>query len=240
MASRLPSGNRRSALTLQTIDARSISVFSHPADIKEMKPLHIVLIALLVMVATVWQQKHRAHHSDFMHQQALLSTIHFADEPQQTDTDKPSFAFKNYSVKPLANFVIRARILSATHYSLDASSELSPIDLALGWNRMADPNVYNALNISQGGRWYHYTWRDSPPIPLQEIIESSANMHMIPADESVARVLNQATSDKFIKIKGMLVEITNSKGWFWRSSLTRKDSGGGACEVVFVEAAAIE
>jgi len=205
-----------------------------------MKLRHIVLIVLLVTAAVIWQQKHQARHSDFMHQQVMLSSIHFSDEPQQTDTDKPSFEFKNYSVKPLANFVIRARILSATHYSLDASSTLSPIDLALGWNRMADPSVYNALNISQGGRWYHYSWREAPPIPPQEIIESSANMHMIPANESVARVLNQATSNKFIKIKGVLVEITNNKGWLWRSSLTRKDSGGGACEVIFVEAAAIE
>lgn len=205
-----------------------------------MKLRHIVLIVLLVTAAVIWQQKHQARHSDFMHQQVMLSSIHFSDEPQQTDTDKPSFEFKNYSVKPLANFVIRARILSATHYSLDASSTLSPIDLALGWNRMADPSVYNALNISQGGRWYHYSWREAPPIPPQEIIESSANMHMIPANESVARVLNQATSNQFIKIKGVLVEITNNKGWLWRSSLTRKDSGGGACEVIFVEAAAIE
>jgi hypothetical protein len=105
---------------------------------------------------------------------------------------------------------------------------------------MADPAIYEGLNVSQGGRWYHYTWREAPPIPPQEIIESSANMHMIPADESVARVLNEATNNRFIKIKGMLVEISNDKGWFWRSSLTRKDSGGGACEVIFVEAAAIE
>lgn len=205
-----------------------------------MKLIHIVLIVLCVMVTVVWQQKHQARHSDLMHQQVMLSSIHFSDEPQQTDTDKPSFAFKNYSVKPLANFVIRARILSATHYSLDASSELSPLDLALGWKRMADPAIYEALNISQSGRWYHYAWREAPPIPPQEIIESSANMHMIPADESVARILNQATNHNFIKIKGLLVEIRNDKGWFWRSSLTRKDSGGGACEVIFVEAAAVE
>jgi hypothetical protein len=38
----------------------------------------------------------------------------------------------------------------------------------------------------------------------------------------------------------MLVEVRNNKGWFWRSSLTRSDSGNGACEVVFVEAAEIE
>lgn len=205
-----------------------------------MKPLHIVLISILVMIAIIWQQKHQARHSDFMHQQMMLSQVHFSDEPEQTDTDKPSFTFKNYSVKPLANFVIRARILSATRYSLDTSAELSPLDLALGWKRMADPAVYKTLDISQGGRWYRYAWKDAPPIPLQEIIESSANMHLIPADESVARVLNQATNHRFIKIKGMLVEIKNSNGWSWRSSLTRKDSGGGACELIFVEAAEIE
>jgi hypothetical protein len=205
-----------------------------------MKLTHIVLITLIIMLATVWQQKHRARHSDFMHQQVMLSATRFSDEPEQIATDKPSFNLKKYTIQPLANFVIRARILSTSHYTLDAASDLAPLDLALGWKRMSNPAIYKTLNISQSGRWYHYSWRDAPPIPLQEIIESSANMHLIPADESVARVLLQASSDHFIKMKGMLVEVRNNKGWFWRSSLTRSDSGNGACEVVFVEAAEIE
>jgi hypothetical protein len=63
---------------------------------------------------------------------------------------------------------------------------------------------------------------------------------MIPADQSVERVLEQAETGRYIKIYGFLVEATNSSGWKWRSSLSRSDSGMGSCEVIFVVAAEIE
>ena len=61
-----------------------------------------------------------------------------------------------------------------------------------------------------------------------------------PADDAVAQVLDRAKAGQNIKIKGLLVEAKDPNGWTWRSSLTRTDSGGGSCEVIFVEAAEIE
>ena len=68
-------------------------------------------------------------------------------------------------------------------------------------------------------------------------------------DEDAAKKLNktgldrvvteQAKAGKMIKLKGLLVEVTHPKGWRWRSSLSRSDSGDGSCEVIFVEAAEI-
>ena len=37
-----------------------------------------------------------------------------------------------------------------------------------------------------------------------------------------------------VRIDGWLVQVNTPDGWRWRSSLTREDSGGGACEVVYV------
>ena len=199
-----------------------------------------VAVLIVVALGTVWYQKIRIHNNDRLHQKIALSSLTFKDEPQQSDTSKPGFEFKGFSIKPLAVFLIRARVLSKASYSYDFESKLSPLDLALGWNRMAAPSIYEPLNISQGGRWYLYSWSNSPPIPPQEIIESSANMHMIPADQSVERVLEQAETGRFIKIYGFLVEATNSSGWKWRSSLSRSDSGMSSCEVIFVVAAEIE
>lgn len=45
--------------------------------------------------------------------------------------------------------------------------------------------MFEHLNISQGRRWYFYSWRDQPPIPVQEIVQSSANMHLIPANAAM-------------------------------------------------------
>lgn len=199
-----------------------------------------VAVLIVVALGTVWYHKVTIRNNDRLHQQLTLSSHTFKDEPEQSDTSEPGFEFKGFSIMPLAVFRIRARVLSKASYSYDFQSELSPLDLALGWNRMADPSIYEPINISQGGRWYRYSWSNSPPIPLQEIIENSANMHMIPADQSVERVLEQAETGRYIKIYGFLIEAANSSGWRWRSSLSRSDSGMGSCEVIFVVAAEIE
>ncbi len=163
-----------------------------------------------------------------------------AQSPVQTPTNKAAFAFEGHQIRPLAQFAVRARVLGREDYRMDKEADLSPIDLALGWKQMANPAVYGPLNITQGGRWYRYSWKDQPPIPLQEIIESSANMHMIPANAAVHKVLKKAREGSFVQISGYLVEATNAQGWRWTSSLTRSDSGGGSCELVFVESAVVE
>ena len=170
----------------------------------------------------------------------ILSSVVFGSEPKQTNTSVKSFDFKGYGIKPLADFAIRARILSRKNYYLGRESELSPLDLALGWKRMADPAVYKQLRITQGSRCYFYSCSNQPPIPLQEIAESSANMHLIPASSQIKFLLNQAKKGRFVKIKGALVEISSEDGWRWGSSTSRSDTGQGACEVVFVEAVGLE
>lgn len=200
-------------------------------------------IAIALLVAFFAVEKLRVHRADQRVQGYAVSSIAtqaFADSPVQTATSAAPFAFQGYQVKPLATFSVRARVLSREDYSLGKEADLSPIDLALGWKRMADPAVYEALNISQGGRWYRYSWRDQPPIALQEIIESSANMHMIPASDAVGRALRKARKGSFIRITGKLVEVSQPNGWRWTSSLTRSDSGANSCELVFVETAQVE
>jgi hypothetical protein len=73
-----------------------------------------------------------------------------------------------------------------------------------------------------------------PPLPLDEIIRSSANMHMIPADPRVAAQLHGIRRNDRVRIDGWLVRIDADDGWRWTSSLRRDDSGGGACELVYV------
>lgn len=134
----------------------------------------------------------------------------------------------------LAGFSLEARVLSREDYSLGRESDLSPTDLALGWGRMRDDAVLDRLDIDQSNRWYHYRWRGAPPIPVREIVRSSANMHMIPADARIAKELARVEEGDRVRIDGWLVQADAPDGWRWRSSLSRDDSGGGACEVVYV------
>jgi hypothetical protein len=99
---------------------------------------------------------------------------------------------------------------------------------------MADDAVLARLSISQGGRWYRYRWQGDPPIPVAEIVRSSANMHMVPADAAVARALKRVRVGDVVTLDGYLIEADKPGGWKWRSSLTREDTGSGACELVYV------
>lgn len=138
------------------------------------------------------------------------------------------------TLTPLAGFRVEARVLGRRDYSSGRESDLSPTDLALGWGRMREDAVLARLEVSQSGRWYHYRWRDAPPIPPAEIVRSSANMHFIPADPVAARELAAVRTGDRVRVEGWLVEAVAPDGWRWRSSLTREDSGDGACELVYV------
>jgi hypothetical protein len=143
------------------------------------------------------------------------------------------FDFKGYRITPLASFEIEARVLSRERYRLDREADLAPIDLALGWGPMSAQEVIDQLDISQGNRFYH--WRtDRLPIPAPVIASHSANMHIIPAAPVIEEELRKIRKGHVVRLGGFLIQASAPDGWHWRSSLTRSDTGAGACEVVFV------
>lgn len=157
-------------------------------------------------------------------------------EPQQRDpVSRDPITHGEYQLIPLADYDIEARVLSREDYSLDAGSSLSPTDLAVGWKRMSDSAVIEQLDISQSVRFFSFRWRNEPPIPLAEIERSASNMHMIPANETIARQLGKIRQGAIVRLHGQLVEAKRSDGFQWRSSLTRNDTGAGACELFLVD-----
>jgi hypothetical protein len=160
-----------------------------------------------------------------------------AAEPVQTaPASRAPVQQGDFELEPLADFALEARVLSRHDYTFDTESALSPTDFALGWGRMSDSAVIDRLEISQSSRFYSYHWPDQPPIPADEIRRSSANMHLIPADDAVAREISRVRVGEIVTLQGHLIEAKRADGWHWRSSLTREDSGAGACEVVLVDA----
>ncbi len=163
----------------------------------------------------------------------------FTDEntPLQSPLD-PAMTprpFLDATVIPLAGFSLQARVLSREDYSMDEGARYAPVDLALGWGPMANPAIENTLKISQGGRWFNYRWdSNEPPLPLGTIISHAANMHMVPADAKIAKALEDVSAGDTIRVHGWLVRIERGDGFHWQSSLTREDSGNGACELVYV------
>lgn len=159
------------------------------------------------------------------------------DEPiQKSIKGSRNFDFKGYRITPLASFDLDAKVLSKKRYRLDREAELAPYDLALGWGVMSDQSVVDTLKIRQANRWYMYSGEyNKVPYSFDTIARSSANMHIIPANESIEKQLAKLSAGSIISLNGKLVSASHSDGFQWSSSLSRNDKGGGACELFYLE-----
>ena len=157
-------------------------------------------------------------------------------EPQQIALSdaEPPIEHGEYHLKPLARFSLDARILHRKTYGYDRGAKLVPIDLAVGWGAMSDQAVLDRLKITQSMRFYWYEYQ-SPPIPKEQIISHSTNLHVIPATPAIASFCKSVRQGELVHLDGELVEATGPEIGTWRSSLTRTDTGNGACELMLVE-----
>jgi hypothetical protein len=145
-----------------------------------------------------------------------------------------SFLHKKVIIKPRADYEIRARVLSAEVYRFGQAAKVVPIDLAVGWQEMSDSTVIKKLKISQSGRFYYYSWADTPPIDAMTIQKSSVNMHLVPATSEIERQIKKLRKGHIVNLKGQLVDLYFSDGAEIKTSLTRDDTGAGACEIMWV------
>jgi hypothetical protein len=133
-------------------------------------------------------------------------------------------------------------VLSKESYRWDAGAKLVPVDLTIGWGPMSDSAVLSRIDITQGNRWYnsHIPKVSEFPVSMDEINRHVANMHLIAADNTVAKQIRNVRPGKIVNMRGYLVEVSGKDGFTWRSSLSREDSGGGACELMWVESFSVE
>jgi hypothetical protein len=163
-----------------------------------------------------------------------------AAEPQQTQLDNPQiFQQKDFQLTGRARFTAEVRVLSRSRYRLGALADVSPLDIAVGWGPMSDSAVLADLDIHQSGRFYFWHYDEEPPIPREDIEAHSANWHLVPAKDAVWSTLSGLRVGDVVRLEGMLVDLQNPEVGTISTSLRRDDTGAGACEIVFVEAATI-
>ncbi len=188
---------------------------------------------IVVAVAVLWAGADWWQHRPIARTPGVL----IAEAPEQIDLpgNTPAFRFQDFSLRPLARYRIAGRVLASSRYRFDAGAALAPYDLGLGWDRMSDSAVIDQLNLRQSGRFLLWHWSELPPLPEAEIEASASNTHLIPANSVIAGKIAALRVGELAELTGSLVEANRDDGWHWRSSLTRKDSGGGACELMWVE-----
>jgi len=176
----------------------------------------------------------------FHHPQAHWQGQPAPDDPFETSNSlPPPWTYKDFTITPRAQYHIKAVILSKHHYWGWATEDtLSSYDLALGWGPMSNAAVINQLDISQDGRWYYYHWSQNPPIDPSQIISHSSNHHIIAANQEVLDAVAHFKMYDVVELEGYLVDVQNNKmDWRWHTSVSRFDSGDGACKLFWVTSA---
>jgi hypothetical protein len=161
-----------------------------------------------------------------------------AAEPRQQDLEPPpSFDDRGYRFIQRARYDITARVLRKEIYRVDGGAALAPVDVAVGWGPLSDSRIVEALEFSQMGRFFYWKPKDLATFPLspQVLIAHGAQMHLIPSTKDLDRRIRKLRPGQIATIGGYLVDVRGPGGFTWNTSLTREDTGDGACEIVWVE-----
>lgn len=188
------------------------------------------IIAALVLYA-LWSLY---SHRDITRAPGVLA----AAEPEQHEIDGAAVISRGeFTLRPRADFSATVRILHREDYSLGELASLVPTDFAVGWGPMSDSEVLAHIEISQGNRFYF--WRtESWPLQREQIETHSANWHVIPASDAVSRTLRALRTGSVVELRGRLVDIEGREGRM-KTSLSRGDTGAGACEILLASSARI-
>jgi hypothetical protein len=102
---------------------------------------------------------------------------------------------------------------------------------------MSDQTADDTIQWRQSGSCYHYEWSHASPYDGLTIAAHSANIHIMPATDNLGNALRTIGKNDIIYMEGYLVDI-EADGYGQegniRTSLTREDSGKGACEILYV------
>ena len=164
---------------------------------------------------------------------------------QEQASGETTFTINGYNIKLtfLYSYNIEALVVHKKNYSSHKiEDKLVPVDLALAWGKVAQYNKEIDFHWSQSGRWLFWRVDSDTDLALvggmNGIISQASNNHLIPANISVKNKIKKIKKGDHIKIKGYLVNVYASKSagnrWDMNSSISREDTGSGACEIIYV------
>jgi hypothetical protein len=149
----------------------------------------------------------------------------------------------HFTMTPVAEFKISGMVVGKETYSSGWDGEISPVDLAIVWGKLAKPKYDEYITYSQRNRWYFYQYKEGSPFDNSFVISHSANNHIIPANENIHEAVKTIGKKDIVVLEGFLVNIKGiykGKPVTWNTSLSRKDTGNGSCELFYVSKVRID
>ena len=143
---------------------------------------------------------------------------------------------KNLTLRFMAKYKIKGRVLSSKIYNWDKLSSVATIDIGIGWGKLSRTNIFNQFEWDQSKRFLMFSIRKDKlnKIGTEKYIDSHlANIHLIPKDWKIDKKLRTINKYDIIEISGYLVDVQYDN-YMYKTSISRFDKGAGACEIIYV------
>ncbi len=166
-----------------------------------------------------------------------------AREPAQNATTLAPFTEerqgRSYEITPRFHYKISGLVVES-HDSfsigdishLAAKDFLNTADLCLVWGANAASSVLRKLSFRHGD-WTCYVSSSDRESWSKFHMNQLSNNHLLPATDEIARAIATTHITDQVEIEGELVDYKNG-GFTRHTSITRDDTGNGACEIIYV------
>ncbi len=142
---------------------------------------------------------------------------------------------RSFRLTPRASYDVAARVASTERYRAGLSGDLLPWDFALAWGAATREPAWSHVSYVQTGRFYNWSTHDRSLDPAY-VSSHTANTHLIAATGRIRSVLGHVHRGDVVRLEGDLVDVDGPDGFVWKTSLSRMDTGPGACETLYVRA----
>ncbi len=194
-----------------------------------------ILVATSLLTLLLWLNQ--AEGSPAME----LDYLDIARDPLQEDSIQealPVLKFGKYKLimSSKAKYTIDGKLVSKKRYSHGVMNRLAPYDFALAWGDL--PQYLDQIKFKQTSRFCLFFLKKDATVAVKYVEEHMSNNHLIPASKNIKKAMRKARKRDSIRIEGHLVNVqVSSNGRVissWNSSVSREDTGNGACELIYV------
>ena len=196
------------------------------------------LLSLLVLAATWWRRDELPLPETY-DAQALKA-------PRQQPTERKPFwveaGDQRYAIEPLFDYQLDGVIVS--YHDADSIADiwhhgawqdfLNVRDLCVIWGDNVRSGVYRDMDF-RNDSWTCWAYWPDAQTGARFRMDELSNNHLLADDPWVKKALMSARPGDHVRFKGTLARYSNPANGFNRgTSVTRDDTGNGACETVYV------
>jgi hypothetical protein len=146
-----------------------------------------------------------------------------------------------YEIKPRFTYHLYGLVV-ATHNSKSWNDishaswhdSLNEADICVVWGASAVSGVLNDLNFTHGD-WTCYVKTDNSESWSKFHLNQMSNNHILPATEKISKAIAVVEIGDQIEIDGYLSDYSINGSGERRTSITREDTGNGACEIIYAQ-----